>query len=116
MLRGNPAPLVGKMPPSDVLVQRFIGREAELLDLWTWLTDPDSRRWSLVGDGGKGKSALAYRGPSTDFSSLDEALGELLTFYDHKPELELTTKKKVDRCLGFLETLPHWLLLMTSTA
>lgn len=44
-----PTPLAAKLPPNDAIVQRFVGRDAELLDLWSWLTDPDARRWLLVG-------------------------------------------------------------------
>ncbi|HKO63335.1 MAG TPA: hypothetical protein VJV03_19380, partial [Pyrinomonadaceae bacterium] len=33
---------------------------SELGELWEWFDDPVSRRWALVGEGGKGKSALAY--------------------------------------------------------
>ena len=136
----EPTPsLAAQLPPNDVIVQRFIGRDSELLDLWSWLTDPNSRRWLLVGDGGKGKSALAYefasqvrdRSPeplvgvvwlsakrrrfvegsvlsdiTPDFSTLDEALRRLLTFYDKEPEADAQSKELLHQCLGLLDSLP----------
>lgn len=38
----------------------FVGREEELNQLRAWFADPVLRRWLLAGDGGKGKSSLAY--------------------------------------------------------
>ena len=32
-----------------------------MAQLWAWVGDPLSRRWLLTGDGGKGKSAIAYQ-------------------------------------------------------
>ena len=137
-------PLAARIPPNDAIVQRFIGREAELLDLWSWLADRDSRRWLLVGDGGKGKSALAYefashvrdRAPeelvgvvwlsakhrrftegeelsdvTPDFSTLDEALRHLLTFYDKEPETDAEQKDLLKQCLQLLDELPVLLVV-----
>ena len=49
------------LPPREQVVEDFVGREAELERLWSWLADSDSRRWVLCGDGGKGKTAIAYK-------------------------------------------------------
>lgn len=49
------------LPPRDAIVVDFIGRRAELARLWQWVLDPQARRWLLTGDGGKGKSAIAYQ-------------------------------------------------------
>ena len=49
------------LPPRDTVVVDFIGRRAELARLWEWVVDPHSKRWLLTGDGGKGKSAIAYQ-------------------------------------------------------
>lgn len=137
-------PLAARIPASDAIVQRFIGRETELLDLWRWLADRDARRWLLVGDGGKGKSALAYefacsvrdRAPegligvawlsakvrrfaegevlsdiTPDFSTLDEALRQLLAFYDKPPDAETETRELLAICLQLLEELPLLLVV-----
>lgn len=48
------------LPPRESIVVDFIGRDKELTDLRDWFFDPVSRRWALAGEGGKGKSALAY--------------------------------------------------------
>lgn len=49
------------LPPRDTVVVEFIGRRQELGQLREWLVDPHAKRWLLTGDGGKGKSAIAYQ-------------------------------------------------------
>lgn len=53
-------PLEGRLPPRESIVTDFVGRKSELDQLWKWFNDPTSRRWALAGEGGKGKSAIAY--------------------------------------------------------
>ncbi len=53
-------PLESQLPQREAIVIDFIGRKKEKKDLWEWFKDPVSRRWALSGEGGKGKSALAY--------------------------------------------------------
>lgn len=53
-------PLEDQLPPRESIVIDFVGRQKELTELWEWFDDPVSRRWALAGEGGKGKSALAY--------------------------------------------------------
>jgi tetratricopeptide (TPR) repeat protein len=53
-------PLDDRLPPKESIVVDFIGRQKELEVLWKWFADPVARRWALAGEGGKGKSALAY--------------------------------------------------------
>lgn len=57
---GAVAPLDDTLPLADSVVQDFVGRGNELAQLRAWLTHPHKNRWMLVGDGGKGKSAIAY--------------------------------------------------------
>ncbi len=52
--------LEGQMPPKSRYAVEFVGRSRELADLRRWLFDPASRYWALTGEGGKGKTALAY--------------------------------------------------------
>jgi tetratricopeptide (TPR) repeat protein len=47
------------LPPRQEVVGQFIGRERELRVLYSWLQSP-IQVWVLEGDGGKGKSSLAY--------------------------------------------------------
>ncbi len=54
-------PLEGYLPPRESIVPMFIGRDVELQQLHTWLLDRGRQKWALVGDGGKGKSAIAYQ-------------------------------------------------------
>jgi tetratricopeptide (TPR) repeat protein len=53
-------PLEVFLPPRESVVVDFIGRASEMEVLWRWFDDPLSRRWALAGEGGKGKSAIAY--------------------------------------------------------
>jgi hypothetical protein len=52
---------VDGLPPRDTVVLEFVGRRPELGQLREWLVDPHAKRWLLTGDGGKGKSAIAYQ-------------------------------------------------------
>ena len=54
-------PLQASLPPRESISPQFIGREDELAKLRDWLLDPNSRVWLLAGDGGKGKTAIAYQ-------------------------------------------------------
>lgn len=54
-------PLLSRLPPRESIVPLFIGRRAQIEALHQWLMNPDLPRWSLVGDGGKGKSAIAFQ-------------------------------------------------------
>jgi hypothetical protein len=49
------------LPPRESIVIDFIGRQPELDVLWKWFDDPLRKKYLLAGDGGKGKSALAYQ-------------------------------------------------------
>ena len=48
------------LPARETIAPRFVGRHTELGGLNKWLEDTDSRVWLLAGDGGKGKTAIAY--------------------------------------------------------
>jgi hypothetical protein len=52
--------LESRLPPRESVVLDFIGRGEETKILRQWFDDPVSKRWALSGDGGKGKSAIAY--------------------------------------------------------
>ena len=61
------------LPSRELAAPRFVGRRTELEELNNWLKDPYSHVWLLAGDGGKGKTAIAYefaiatlREPPTD--------------------------------------------------
>lgn len=56
-----PTPLVTSLPSAEEVTTHFVGRRAELEQLREWLDDPQSRLRLLAGDGGKGKSAIAYQ-------------------------------------------------------
>jgi len=53
--------ILSTLPPRESMYDKFVGRTPELEELWAWYADEESRRWVLVGDGGKGKSAIAYQ-------------------------------------------------------
>jgi hypothetical protein len=54
------SPVDDTLPPPEAIVVGFVGRQEELNQLRSWFADPELRRWLLAGDGGKGKSSLAY--------------------------------------------------------
>lgn len=56
---GNVRRIEGKLPPRDQPTD-FVGRGEELAQLWQWMKNPRSFRCTLAGDGGKGKTAIAY--------------------------------------------------------
>lgn len=51
---------VSTLPPRDTISPRFIGREQEIGILKNWIRDPETKLWLLAGDGGKGKTAIAF--------------------------------------------------------
>jgi hypothetical protein len=48
------------IPPATATIQRFIGRQDALDDVFQWLGKPRSPRTFLWGKGGSGKSTIAY--------------------------------------------------------
>jgi hypothetical protein len=54
-------PLVTNLPAAESIVTEFIGRERELDQVRAWFDNPERRRWALCGEGGAGKTSLAYR-------------------------------------------------------
>jgi len=51
---------VGTLPSRESIAPRFVGRRRELEQLHRWFNDQHSHVWILAGDGGKGKTAIAY--------------------------------------------------------
>lgn len=54
-------PLDHNLPDRAFICSRFVGRQDDLGDLWTWLADDFSRVRLIAGEGGLGKTSLAYR-------------------------------------------------------
>ncbi len=50
-----------RLPSEDSIYQDFVGRTGVLKELSVCFSKQDSKRCLLAGDGGKGKSAVAYR-------------------------------------------------------
>jgi len=53
--------LLRRLPSEDSVYLDFVGRNILLKDLANCFANPDNKRCLLAGDGGKGKSAAAYR-------------------------------------------------------
>lgn len=51
---------VSTLPSRERIAPHFIGREQEIAVLMRWIHDPECSLWLLAGDGGKGKTAIAY--------------------------------------------------------
>jgi len=54
-------PLEHNLPDRILVCSRFIGRKEDLGELWAWLGDDFSRVRLIAGEGGLGKTSLAYR-------------------------------------------------------
>lgn len=50
-----------RLPTEDSIYLDFVGRNTLLKDITACFANPDNKRCVLAGDGGKGKSAAAYR-------------------------------------------------------
>jgi len=48
------------LPDRNIICSRFIGRDDIIQDLWRWLGDDLAKTRVLAGDGGKGKTSIAY--------------------------------------------------------
>ena len=53
-------PLHNNLPDKNVICQQFVGRTETLDALWQWLADPFSNTRVLAGEGGTGKTSIAY--------------------------------------------------------
>lgn len=49
------------LPDRNFICPDFVGRKMELFRLWNWLADEFQFAKVLAGDGGKGKSSIAYK-------------------------------------------------------
>lgn len=66
------------LPPEDEVVMDFVGRHKELAALNDWLNNGTSRRWALSGEGGTGKSAIAYAFSRSVSARTDHGLDAVL--------------------------------------
>jgi tetratricopeptide (TPR) repeat protein len=57
----EPVSLLRRLPSEDSIYLEFVGRNTLLKELTDCFSNPDNKRCLLAGDGGKGKSAAAYR-------------------------------------------------------
>ena len=57
----NGEPLDHNLPDRAFVCSRFVGRKTDIGDLWKWLADDFSRVRLIAGEGGLGKTSLAYR-------------------------------------------------------
>ena len=62
------------LPPQESIVVDFVGRQSQLSQLWQWLFSEDLKRWIIVGEGGKGKTSIAFRFAA---DAREHALGSL---------------------------------------
>ncbi|MEQ9104890.1 MAG: putative DNA binding domain-containing protein [Rhodothermales bacterium] len=52
--------ILSKLPPRDFICQEFVGRAEVMSSLWQWYTDMFRNVIVLSGEGGIGKSSIAY--------------------------------------------------------
>lgn len=55
-----PPAVLDTLPSRELISLDFVGRSEQLAVLWQWLDEDTRRIWALVGDGGKGKTTIAY--------------------------------------------------------
>lgn len=55
-----PTPLGDNLPDRSLIYRKFFGRDAELAELWRWFSDDFSKVRVLAGEGGLGKTSIAY--------------------------------------------------------
>lgn len=53
-------PLESNLPDRSIIYREFVGRNGELAELWSWFNDDFSRVRVLAGEGGLGKTSIAY--------------------------------------------------------
>ncbi|HSI44057.1 MAG TPA: RNA-binding domain-containing protein [Methylotenera sp.] len=53
-------PLENNLPDRSIVCSKFIGRNSDVSQLWNWLSDDFSRVKLIAGEGGLGKTSLAY--------------------------------------------------------
>jgi tetratricopeptide (TPR) repeat protein len=70
--------IAASLPPEDEVVTHFVGRQRELLELSRWFGNAHAKRWALSGEGGKGKSAIAYSFARSLASRADTGLDAVL--------------------------------------
>lgn len=70
--------VVTSLPHEDEIVTHFVGRHRELLELNRWFGNAHLKRWALSGEGGKGKSAIAYSFARSLSSRADTGLDAVL--------------------------------------
>ena len=103
------------LPDRGAVVPQFIGRQEELAELRKWIRDPRSNVRCLVGDGGKGKTAIAYEFAS-NFASYPPRLAkslECVIWLSAKTQ-SFEEGKTVDiksPDFGDLYSALHWILL-----
>lgn len=56
-----PPAVLDTLPSREQITPEFVGRFEELAVLWRWLAEPNRRVYALVGDGGKGKTTIAFQ-------------------------------------------------------
>ncbi|HEJ2711357.1 TPA: putative DNA binding domain-containing protein [Pseudomonas aeruginosa] len=54
-------PLENNLPDRALICSHFVGRDNALGELWAWLADDFSRVKLIAGEGGLGKTSIAYR-------------------------------------------------------
>lgn len=53
-------PLESNLPDRSIIYREFVGRSDELAELWSWFNDDFSKVRVLAGEGGLGKTSIAY--------------------------------------------------------
>lgn len=85
------------LPPASEVVMDFVGRHHELQVLRDWVYSGNSRRWALSGDGGKGKSAIAFAFAKSLSTQSDHGLDAIIWLSAKRRRFVEGTTTLVDR-------------------
>ena len=77
LLRKNAA-LINNLPDRAFICARFVGRKGEIDQLWAWFSDDFSHVRVLAGEGGLGKTSIAYRFAEEICAEVDSGLERVL--------------------------------------
>ena len=77
-LVGKQIKLLHNLPDRNFICAKFIGRREIIEQLWDWFTDEFSHVRVLAGEGGLGKTSIAYRFAEEVCSEVDSGLERVL--------------------------------------
>lgn len=95
LLRKN-ATLINNLPDRGFICARFVGRKGEIDQLWAWFSDDFSHVRVLAGEGGLGKTSIAYRFAEEICAEVDSGLERVLWLTAKKHQFSGLSNNAID--------------------